>query len=182
MNGPILPGETLATVRAIPTASHPMNRKASPELERRVDQLDGCQGRWILDTRDDSNRGYDLHDLPAMGCSTPAAALAECVAQRWQNCRLLFSPKYLDGDSGYGYTAPSYYVSNERTFRDCYAKELENADGDGPGLALDIRYLTAEMIEAVVSLESYPILDEDNHSDLERDLQQEEWESWAQSD
>lgn len=159
-----------------------MNRKPSPELERRVDLLDGCRGSWYLDTRDNDYRGYDLHALPAMGCRTPAEALAECVAQRWQHCRLLFSPAHLNGDSGYGYTAPSYYVSNERTFRDCYAKELENADGDGDGIALDVRYITAEMIEAIVSLENYPILDEDDHSRLELDLQQEEWESWAQSD
>ena len=49
-------------------------------------------------------------------------------------------------------------------------------------MSLDIRYVTDEILETLAALESYPLISEDDHSNLEIDLQQEEWESWARSD
>ena len=64
-----------------------------------------------------------------------------------------------------------------------FAKELEaGADGDADGVALDVRFVSDEMLETIGSLESYCILDEDDHSQLELELQQEAWELWAASD
>jgi len=161
---------------------------ASPALLERFERLAGCRGAWILDLRDADNRGYDLHHVPGyvygVGNLTPAEALQHCVYQRWSGCRLLFSPETLDDDCRWpgGYDAPSHYRSNARVFRENHAKALELADGDADGTALDIRYVTAEMLEAIEALEAYPILDEDDHSQLELDCQQEAWECWAASD
>ena len=163
----------------------------SPLLLDRINRLDGCQGLWILDLRDSNNRGHDLHYLssgyPAAGfgtIKTPEDALAYCCANRWRDCRLLFCSDYLNDDCSWpgGYSAPSIYRSNARVFRDTYATALELADGDADGISLDIRYITPEMLDDLDSLESYPLLDEEDHGSLELELQDEAWESWAASD
>ena len=74
------------------------------------------------------------------------------------------------------------YRSNARVFRDEFSRELEKADGDGPDVALDVRYVTAEMIETLEGLEDYPLISDDDHSQLELEDQQEAWENWAASD
>lgn len=158
--------------------------KASPALLERIDRLDGCAGVWILDRRDENQRGYDLDRLPCFGCRTPAEALRECLSQRWRNCRLLFSPAQLDDTCSWpgGYDAPSIYRSNARIFRQEFAPALELADGDADGIALDVRYVTAEMLETIEALQNYPLIDEEDHSAFELELQDEAWESWAASD
>lgn len=162
--------------------------KVSPALLERFERLAGCRGAWILDLRGSDNRGYDLHHVPGyvygVGNLTPAEALEHCAANHWRDCRLLFSAAALDDDCSWpgGYDAPSHYRSNARVFREEFAQALELADGDADGTALDLRYVTPEMIETIESLESYPVLDEDDHSQLELDCQQEAWECWAASD
>jgi hypothetical protein len=162
--------------------------KVSPALLDRFERLAGCRGAWILDLRGSDNRGYDLHHVPGyvygVGNLTPAEALEHCAANRWRGCRLLFSAEALDDDCSWpgGYDAPSHYRSNARVFREEFADALELADGDADGTALDLRYVTPEMIETIEALESYPILDENDHSQLELDCQQEAWECWAASD
>jgi hypothetical protein len=49
-------------------------------------------------------------------------------------------------------------------------------------VALDVRFVSDEMLETIESLENYGILDEDDHSALELELQDEAWENWAASD
>ena len=149
-------------------------------LTERLERLDGCAGRWILDLRDSDARGYDLHYLPGYVYNlarelTPAQALEHCRAIRWSNARLLFSPDRLNDDCSWpgGYDAPSHYRSNARVFRADFAEALELADGDADGIALDLRYVTPEMLETVEALESYPVLDEGDHSELELDDQAE---------
>jgi hypothetical protein len=115
--------------------------------------------------------------------SSPEDAAQYCAATRWR-ARLLFSPALLDADCSWpgGYEASSLHRSNNRTFKDSYAKELLLADGDADGLSLDVRYVTEEMLEDIESLESYPLLSEDDHSSLELELQQEAWADWAERD
>jgi hypothetical protein len=115
--------------------------------------------------------------------SSPEDAAQYCAATRWR-ARLLFSPALLDADCSWpgGYDASSLHRSNNRTFSDNYAKELLLADGDADGLSLDVRFITEEMLADIESLESYPLLSEDDHSSLEMDDQAEAWESWAQRD
>lgn len=153
-------------------------------LTDRLERLAGCQGVWILDRRDEKQRGSDLDRLPCFGIRTPEAALQECIQQRWRNCRLLFSPDRLNDDCSWpgGYDAPSHYRSNARVFRAEFTDALELADGDADGIALDLRFLTDEMIQTIESLESYPVLDECDWSELELDCQTEAWELWAASE
>jgi hypothetical protein len=155
---------------------------AHPTLTERLERLSGCAGVWILDERCPRQYGSDLRRLPTWDCKTPGQALERCITLRWRDCRLLFSADALNGDSGYGYTAPTVYRSNERVFRAEFAAALERADGDADGVALDLRFITEEMLEAIESLQDYPILDECDHSELEHEAQQEEWESWGASD
>jgi uncharacterized protein (DUF1684 family) len=98
---------------------------------------------------------------------------------------LLWQSTYLDDDCNWpgGYSAPTIYRSNARVFRDDHSKALAaGADGYGPGLSLDVRYVNDDMIEELHGLESYPLLSEDDHSELELELQDEAWDSWAAQD
>jgi hypothetical protein len=169
----------------------PTTPKPSPALLERINRLDGCAGQWILDLRDRDNRGHDLHHLSAgfsaAGFGTikdPAAALEFCCANRWRDCRLLFSADRLNDDCSWpgGYNAPSIYRSNARVFRDEFRRELELADGEADGISLDVRYVSEEMLETLDSLEGYPLISEDDHSQLELELQDEAWDSWAAAD
>jgi hypothetical protein len=179
--------------------------RLSPELLRRLDALDGCRGRWIVDCRElESGASYALRALddasfwltlggqswaavapepPTYRRGSVEAAAQYCAATRWQS-RLLWCSEWLDDDARWpgGYDAPSVIRSNARVFREDFAKELERADGDADGLALDVRFITAEMLETLAALESYPLISEDDHSALELELQQEAWESWAAAD
>lgn len=176
-----------------------MARNLSPELLRRIDALDGCAGRWIVDCRElEGGAGYALRSLqdssfwPTEGGRCWAGlrpeaspyrsgsvedAAAYCAHTGWQS-RLLFCSEWLDDDCRWpgGYDAPSIIRSNARVFREDFARELERADGDADGIALDVRYVTAEMLETIQALESYPLISEEDHSALELELQQAAWE------
>lgn len=107
-----------------------------------------------------------------------------CAHTGWQS-RLLFVSEYLAEDCSWpgGYSPSAVYRSNARVFRDEFRRELENgADGDGPDVALDVRYVTDEMIETLEGLESYPLISEDDHCELELEFQDEAWANWAASD
>ena len=170
--------------------------KLSPELQRRIEAIDGCQGRCIIDNRKtDGDYSYAFRSLGFESFCCPdgryrSAATAElaaelCASFHWRGPLLLWQSTYLDDDYGWpgGYSAPSIYRSNARVFRDDHRKALAaGADGDGPGLSLDPRYVTADMIEELHGLESYPLLSEDDHSELELELQDEAWDSWAAKD
>lgn len=106
-----------------------------------------------------------------------------CAHTGWRS-RLLFVSDYLREDCSWpgGYSPSAVYRSNARVFRDEFSAELEKADGDGPDVALDVRYVTDEMIETLESLESYAVLSEEDYSELEAEDQQEAWENWAASD
>jgi len=176
----------------------------SPALLSRIDRLSGCQGRWIVDCREiEGNYSYALRSLSdywpidtetgerywhslsevpnLFKLHSLEDALQYCAATKWR-AKLLFSSQYLDADCSWpgGYEASAIYRSNNRVFRDEFSKELENADGDADGLSLDIRYVTEEMIETIESLESYPLISEDDHSQLEMEDQEEAWENWAE--
>lgn len=167
----------------------------SPELQRRIDSLDGCHGRWIIDNRaTDGDYSYAFRSLGEsfaspdgryVSASTAEAAARLCASFHWRGPLLLWQSTYLDDDCAWpgGYSAPSVYRSNARVFRDDHREALAaGADGDGPGLSLDVRYVNHEMIEELHSLENYPLISEDDHNELELELQDEAWDSWAASD
>jgi hypothetical protein len=168
-----------------PIAPHPMTRILSDRTAR----LDACAGRWILDLRDDGQHNYDLCPVPGYVChvgtfSNIDEALSYCATNLWRAGRLLFVADKLNDDCSWpgGYDAPSIYRSNARVFREEFSRELEQADGDANGIALDIRFVTDEMIETIEALENYPVIDDYDHSALEIELQDEAWEQWAASD
>lgn len=167
----------------------------SPELQRRIDAIDGCSGRWIIDNRAvDGDYSYALRSLGEsfpgpdghyVSAATAEAAAELCASFHWHGPLLLWQSTYLDDDCSWPgcYNAPSIYRSNARVFRDDHRAALEaGADGDGPGLSLDVRYVTDDILEALQSLESYPLLSEDDHSELELELQSEAWDDWASRD
>ena len=167
----------------------------SPELQRRIDAIDICAGRWIIDNRaTDGEFSYAFRSLREsfaspdgryVSASTAEAAAELCASFHWRGPLLLWQSTYLDDDCSWfgGYSAPSIYRSNARVFRDDHRKALEaGADGDGPGLSLDVRYVTDDMIKELHSLERYPLLSEDDHSELELELQSEAWDDWAARD
>jgi hypothetical protein len=192
-----------------------MARNLSPELLRRIDAIEGCQGRWIVDCRElEGNYSYALRDLQesclysslmvpqgddarcwalyrleSLGLErgnnpTPKDAARYCAHTGWR-ARLLFVSEFLADDCSWpgGYNAPSIYRSNARVFRDQFSKELAaGADGDADGVALDVRYLTDDMLETLQALEGYPLISDDDHSELELELQDEAWDNWVASD
>lgn len=176
-------------------------KNLSPELLRRIDRLSGCRGRWIIDARAiEGNYGYAIRSLGehfrlpsgvyftpwddqgnrkgGYALDSPEMAAIYCAETGWQ-ATLAWHSNWLDDDCAWpgGYDAHSIIRSNARVYRDRYSKELERSDvdGPGPGLSLDVRFLSEEMIEDIVSLENYPLLDEDDHSELQLELQDEQW-------
>lgn len=189
-----------------------MARKLSPALLARIDRLSGCRGRWIVDCRElEGDYSYALrslseawpfyqsdefgqvqrywHATPAGSDHNPHKlgsledAAFYCAHTGWRS-RLLFVSDFLREDCSWpgGYSPSAVYRSNARVFRDEFSSELEKADGDGPDVALDVRYVTDEMLETLEGLEDYPLISEDDHSQLELEDQQEAWENWAASD
>ena len=157
--------------------SYALRSLSEPWPYWQTDELTGKAERYWHATADGSER--NPHKLGSL-----QDAALYCAHTGWQ-ARLLFVADRLNDDCSWpgGYSAPSAYRSNARVFRAEFAKELEaGADGDADGVALDVRFVSDEMLETIGSLESYCILDEDDHSQLELELQQEAWELWAASD
>lgn len=180
----------------------------SPALLSRIDRLSGCQGRWIVDCRSiEGDYSFALRSLsdhwPILVGSEGVArvwhsldcvpnqyklnsvedAAQYCAATRWE-AKLLFSADLLNADCSWpgGYEASSIHRSNNRTFQDVYKRELLLSDGDADGLALDIRFISEDMISDIESLENYPLLSEDDHSHLELEDIDKAWEDWASRD
>jgi hypothetical protein len=169
--------------------------KLSPALIERITAIDGCQGNWLIDNRVcDGDYSFAMRNLGESfvcpdgsyhSAKTALAAAELCAQFKWRGPRLLWQSDYLDADCSWpgGCSAPSVYQSNNRVFCDDFKRELAaGADADGPGLSLDLRYITADMVEVLLGLESYPLISEDDLSSLECDLQDEAWHSWGQRD
>lgn len=152
------------------------------------DLQESCLYSSLLVPVGDDHRCWALYRLEALGLErgntpTPEDAALYCAHTGWK-CRLLFVSDFLREDCSWpgGYSPSAVYRSNARVFRDEFSRELEKADGDGPDVALDVRYVTDEMLDTLEGLESYPLISEDDHSELELEDQQEAWENWAASD
>jgi len=152
------------------------------------DLQESCLYSSLLVPVGDDHRCWALYRGEALGLDTgsrptPEDAALYCAHTGWRS-RLLFVSEFLREDCSWpgGYSPSAMYRSNARVFRDEFSSELEKADGDGPDLALDVRYVTAEMIETLEALESYPLISEDDYGELELQDQQEAWDLWAASD
>jgi len=99
-----------------------------------------------------------------------------CERKLWQWCSLLWlSSHCLGGD----YCGSTYNIANARVLLDQFSSpELRSIRGDygSQGVIVDPRYLSEELLELLQSLENYPVLDDDELSHYEMELQNEAWE------
>jgi hypothetical protein len=139
----------------------------STTLENRIDRLAGCQGHWVLirDGEPETDCSHQWHQ-------DPSQHLATCLADRWHNVSLGFVPSYC-GYSDYSSTGlvglANYNVLiDPASTPDPHGAVLEVGYGwNGRGIVFDLRFVTDEMLETVEALESYPLISEDEHSQLE---------------
>ena len=156
--------------------------KLSTELSEKIEALTGCQGHWLL-----IRNGEPERDCSHQWHQSPDDHLAVCVRERWQDVSLGFVPELM----GYSDYANSGLVglSNFRTFTDPQTTEDPNNailtvgyGWNGEGVVLDVKLATEEQVETVEALESYPLISEDDHSQLEYDSINADWEQESISD
>jgi hypothetical protein len=149
--------------------------KASPALLARIDQLTGCQGHWILirDGEPETDCSHQWHQ-------SPEAHLETCLQERWRGVSLGFVPTYC-GYSDYSRTG-LVGLSNYRVLMDPastpdpFGGILEVGYGwNGRGVVLDLLRVPADVLETVEALENYPLISEDDHSQLEFDAISASW-------
>jgi hypothetical protein len=109
----------------------------------------------------------------------------ERISERklWQSVSLLWVPSYCEsGDYG----GSVYQLSNAQALLEEFGGSpgcREVIGGYGSyGLAIDPRYVKEELLEALESLESDPLWDEEHCSQLEENLKAEAFSSWLESD
>jgi hypothetical protein len=147
-------------------------RECSPNLEESLHW--SCLDHYSLQLCSSLQGSYGL---------SPEEAVSRISEKRlWQTMSLLWVSDYCQsGDYG----GAVHYRSNAnvllKEFSSPQCRELYGSYGSH-GMAIDPRYLSEELLENLQSLESYPVLDEDDLSHLEMELQNEAWESWASSD
>jgi len=94
------------------------------------------------------------------------------------------TPDILSG-SDYG-SSGSVEVSNHRVWLERYGKLPNVYDvygGHGTfAVAIRLDSITPEMIEDLNALEDYPVLDEEDHSEVEMEAENESWENCYRSD
>jgi hypothetical protein len=131
---------------------------------------------------------YSLELCSELGSSLskvkPEEALALiCERKLWDVVSLLYVPDYcMAGD----YCGAVHYLSNGRVLLEehggsAQCRELYGSYGS-TGIVLDPKYLSEELLESLQSLESYPILSEDDCGELELELQASAWESYLSRD
>ena len=154
----------------------------SPELERRIDALSGCQGHWVL-----IENGEPERDCCSQWHQSPEKHLKACLADRWRNLSLGFVPTYL-GFSDYADTG-LVGLANYRVFIDAASvpdpHEAVHAIGygwNGAGICIDLRYVTDDMLETVQGLEDYPLISDDELSELECEIIEKDWASESIAD
>ena len=162
-------GPILVRHNGKPAMQTPTIPKASPALLARIDRLTGCQGHWVLirDGEPETDCSHQWHQ-------DPADHLETCLAHHWRGVSLGFVPSYC-GYSDYSSTG-LVGLSNYRVLTDLastpdpFGGILDVGYGwNGRGVVLDLLRAPADVLEAVESLESYPLLSEDEHSQLEWD-------------
>jgi hypothetical protein len=113
--------------------------------------------------------------------SPEEAILLLCERKLWRQCSLLWLSNHCtSGD----YCGAPHTLSNCRVLLEEFGgspqcREAYGSHGSS-SVAIDPRYLSNELLESLQSLESYPVLDESDCSELELELQCEAWESWAE--
>lgn len=156
--------------------------KISPALRDRLDRLTGCAGHWLL-----IREGEPERDCSHQWHQSPDEHLATCLAEHWRSVSLGFVPSWV-GYSDYGRTG-LVGLSNYRTFTDTAstpdpfdAVHVIGYGWNGRGVAVDVRYVTDDQLETIEALEAYPLISEDDHSQLEWDAVSADWEGESVSE
>lgn len=158
------------------------NVKASPALLERIDRLSCCQGHWVLirDGEPETDCSHQWHQ-------DATEHLATCLAEHWRGVSLGFVPSYC-GYSDYSNTG-LVGLSNYRVLTDPASTPdplggiLEVGYGwNGRGVVLDLLRVPVDVLETVESLESYPLISEDDHSQLEWDAVSSDWDGESIAD
>jgi hypothetical protein len=115
--------------------------------------------------------------------SPEEAVLLISERRLWQGVSLLWlSDHALSGD----YCGAPHTASNCRVLLGEFGGSPQCREAYGSygsrSVAIDPRYLSDELLESLQSLENYPVLDENDCSELELELQNEAWENWAERD
>jgi len=114
--------------------------------------------------------------------SPEEAAQLLCERRLWRHCSLIWVSSHCQGGD---YGGGSHNISNARVLIDGFSSpELREIGGGygSLGVAVDPRYLSEDLLENLQSLEEYPVLNEDDLSHYEMELQNEAWESWAEEE
>jgi hypothetical protein len=106
-----------------------------------------------------------------------------CQERLWKKATIVFCPSFFSSGD---YSGSLVELSNLQAWMEEFGSlpgvwELYGGHGSS-GLALDVRFVTEDILEALESLQNYPVMDEDHLSHLELEKEQEAWESWARED
>jgi hypothetical protein len=141
--------------------------KASPALLERIDRLAICSGHWVLirDGEPETDCSHHWHH-------SPEKHLATCLAEHWRGVSLGFVPSFCGysdySDTGLVGLSNFRVLTDPASTPDPHGGILEVGYGwNGRGVVLDLLRVPADVLEAVESLEQYPLLSEDDHSALE---------------
>jgi len=154
----------------------------SPELQRRIDAIHGCQGYWVLivDGEPQTDCGHQWHQ----GFEEH---LNKCVENHWRDISLGFVPTWISF-SDYA-TTGLVGLANFRVFTDTDTIEDPNDaihqvgyGWNGAGVCVDVRYISNEMIETIQALESYPLIAEDEHAQVQSEVIETDWVDASISD
>lgn len=131
----------------------------------------------------DSEKGYITE--PEKNVKLYFGAFIECDPQNYKKSEIYIMP---DECSGSDYSGGIYNISNHRSF----LKMFKNVDGvydvwGGLGtfliaIRLDVYESNEEIKEVIDSLKDYCIIDEEDLTQLEYNLQDKAWKNWAKSD
>lgn len=150
--------------------------KGSPLLLDRIERLAGCAGHWLLirDGEPERNCSHQWHQ-------SPDEHLETCFREHWRGVSLGFVPSYC-GYSDYGANG----LVGKANFN-CLNDPASTPDPlggistigygwNGCGIVLDILKVPADVVETIEALEAYPLISEEEHSQLEWDAVAELWE------
>jgi hypothetical protein len=114
--------------------------------------------------------------------SPEEAAELLCQRRLWRRCALVWISSHCQGGD---YGGGTHNVSNARVLIDqFFSPELREITGGwgSLGVAVDPRYLSEDLLNSLQGLEDYPVLDEEDLSHYELELQGEAWENWAEQE
>lgn len=151
-------------------------------LRSRIERLDGCSGHWVLicDGEPEQDSHYSWRQ-------TPDRWLDKCLENHWRELSLGFVPSYIaySSYSNLGLVGRANFnvFTDQGSTPDPFdAVHVVDYGWDGQGVCIDVLYVTEDMLETIEALEAYPLISEEEHSQLELEAQDEAWIDWAREE